>query len=87
VTRNPAHGNLNMKLHPFDEVAKNAKARMADGWTIYQQFNCAKCGTKQTMPDANKFYSQGICEECKHVTDIRRDGCNFMATFDSGRPA
>jgi hypothetical protein len=73
-----------MKLHPFDQVAKNAEARMRDGWTVYQQFNCAACGEKQTMPDANKFYAEGICEECKHVTDIKRDGCNFMAV--SGGP-
>jgi hypothetical protein len=34
------------------------------------------------MPDANKFYEQGVCEECKQTTDIRARGCNYMmATF------
>jgi DNA-directed RNA polymerase subunit RPC12/RpoP len=68
-----------MNISPFYEVVANAEKRMADGWEVYQQFNCAKCGVKQTMPDADKFYTQGRCEECGHVTDIEADGCNFMA--------
>jgi DNA-directed RNA polymerase subunit RPC12/RpoP len=68
-----------MKISPFKKVVANAEKRMKDGWDIYQQFNCAKCGAKQTMPDVNKFYTQGRCEECGHVTDIEKDGCNFMA--------
>jgi DNA-directed RNA polymerase subunit RPC12/RpoP len=75
-----------MNVSPFNEVVANAEKRMADGWTIYQQFNCAKCGTKQTMPDANKFYTRGRCEECGHETNIQADGCNFMAV-SSGRRA
>ena len=70
-----------MNVHPFDEVCRNAEAKMAEGWKIFQQFNCAHCGTKQTMPDENKFYTKGRCEECGGVTDIVHDGCNFMATF------
>ena len=69
-----------MKVSPFDEVVANAEERMRDGWTIYQQFNCAHCGVKQTMPDANKFYTRGLCEECGKETNIMKDGCNFMAT-------
>ena len=68
-----------MNLHPFDEVVKNAEARMREGWTVRQQFNCAGCGAKQTMSDVNIFHVRGRCEECGQVTDIQRDGCNFMA--------
>ena len=70
-----------MKIHPFNEVCKNAEARMTEGWDIYQQFNCAFCGAKQTMSDANKFYELGNCEECGRQTNIKKDGCNFMAMF------
>jgi DNA-directed RNA polymerase subunit RPC12/RpoP len=70
-----------MNLHPFHVVAKNAETKIADGWDVYQQFNCAACGVKQTMPDKNKFYERGRCQECGHVTDIVKDGCNFMATL------
>ena len=68
-----------MKLHPFAEVAKNADEKVRQGWTVYQQFSCAGCGAKQTMEDKNVFHHKGRCEECGHITDIERDGCNFMA--------
>ena len=68
-----------MKLAPFDQVVRNAETRMKDGWEIYQQWNCAHCGEKQTMPDKDKFFIQGRCEECGKITDIKKDGCNFMA--------
>lgn len=74
-----------MNLHPFDEVVKTAEEKMAEGWTIYQQFQCTACGEKQTMPDENKFYTLGRCEECGHLTDIVRSGCNFMATIALGK--
>jgi transcription elongation factor Elf1 len=69
-----------MNLHPFHEVAANAESKIAAGWDIYQQFNCAHCGMKQTMADKNKFFTLGNCEECGRQTDIVKDGCNFMAT-------
>ena len=31
------------------------------------------------MPDANVFFTTGLCEHCEAVTDIEKDGCNFMA--------
>lgn len=70
-----------MKLHPFYEVAAEAHEHAKAGADIYQQFNCAKCGTKQTMEDANVFHKLGICEECGHETNIEADGCNYMMTF------
>ena len=69
-----------MKISPFREVVAHAEAKMNQGWTIYQQWKCRHCGVKQTMPDADKFYTLGKCEECGRVTDIELDGCNFMAT-------
>lgn len=68
-----------MKLHPFYEVTAQANRLIREGADTYQQFNCAHCGVKQTMPDANVFHTKGKCEECGGVTDIERDGCNFMA--------
>ena len=67
-----------MKVHPFYEVAKAAEAEVVAGNTVHQQFNCAKCGVKQTMEDKNKFFMTGRCEECGHVSDLVADGCNFM---------
>jgi hypothetical protein len=70
-----------MKLHPFDECVRDAKTITDKGHAVYQQFNCAKCGVKQTMELPNTFFTTGKCEECGHVTDIAKDGCNYMAHF------
>ena len=70
-----------MKLHPFGAVIKQAEETIAKGGTVYQQWNCSACGVKQTMESANTFHKLGKCEECEAVTDIKRDGCNFMAVF------
>lgn len=76
-----------MKVFPFYEVAANAESKIKQGWTIFQQFNCAGCGVKQTMPNANGFHKFGTCEECGHLTNIEKDGCNFMATMETNSPA
>jgi hypothetical protein len=68
-----------LNLHPWNEVLANADRKIQEGWNVYQQWNCAHCGTKQTMPDKNKFFTQGRCEECGRVTNIEKDGHNFMA--------
>ena len=67
-----------MKLHPFEEVCREAKKWADGGHNAYQQFNCAKCGAKQTMDVANHFYRLGTCEECGHTTNIEANGCNYM---------
>ena len=71
-----------MKLHPFEECADAALRLIIEkGVTIHQQWNCAHCGVKQTMEEANKFFTRGICEGCGKETDIQRDGCNYMVYF------
>lgn len=67
-----------MKLHPFYEVASEAMKWVNKGGRVYQQFNCAHCGAKQTMDNPNVFYKAGICEECGKETNIEKDGCNYM---------
>jgi len=70
-----------MNLYPWDDVIERAEMAIAQGGTVYQQWNCAACGVKQTMDSANSFHELGICEECKAVTDIKANGCNFMAVY------
>jgi hypothetical protein len=70
-----------MKLHPFWEVADKAHGLMQKGATIYQQFNCANCGVKQTMDKPNRWYKTGQCEECGHITNIEKNGCNMMVLY------
>jgi hypothetical protein len=72
-----------MRLYPFYAVVKQAEDAMHKGGTVYQQFNCANCGTKQTIDNPNVFHKTGQCEECGAITDIEKDGANFMVMFES----
>jgi transcription elongation factor Elf1 len=74
-----------MKLHPFAECAAAAKQWADKGANVYQQFNCVGCGKKQTMVEANTFYKLGKCEECGHITNIEKDGCNYMLHATIGK--
>jgi transcription elongation factor Elf1 len=73
-----------MRLHPFDECVKRATELMERGADIYQQFNCATCGVKQTMDKPNAFYTHGICDKCGAETDIKTNGCNYAVHFVVG---
>jgi predicted nucleic acid-binding Zn ribbon protein len=48
---------------------------------IFQQFNCAACGVKQTIDDPNVLYTHGKCEDCGAVTNLRKYGCNYAVHF------
>lgn len=67
-----------MNLYPFRECVSRADTLIKAGWTIYQEFICSSCGTKQIMDTPNTFYLSGTCEECSAVTDIEKDGCNYL---------
>lgn len=68
-----------MKLFPVKEAWYGAQCYMAEGFQIYQQFECESCKAKQTIDTPDKFYVRGKCQECGHVTDIVKNGCNYMA--------
>ena len=67
-----------MADHPFDEVCKQAEEHVKQGRNVFQKWTCSHCGVRQTMPDANHMYTKGICEECDSLTDIQKQGCNYM---------
>ena len=71
-----------MKLHPFKEVASNANKKVLDGHVVFQKWICEHCSTIQTMETPNIFYTLGKCEECEKVTNIERNGCNFLLAID-----
>jgi uncharacterized Zn finger protein len=48
------------------------------GAQVFQKFTCEKCGSRQTIMTPNTFYATGQCEECGHITDIVKRGCNYM---------
>lgn len=71
--------------YPFMECAAAANKLIEQGMDVYQKWTCQHCGARQTMPDVNKFYALGICEECKKETDIAARGCNYMVTSSNIR--
>jgi transcription elongation factor Elf1 len=73
-----------MKLHPMRECIQRAEALMAAGAEIYQQFNCARCGSKQTMETPNTFFTLGNCERCGAQTNIEANGCNYAVHLAIG---
>lgn len=66
------------KNHPFLEVHKVAEEWMKKGARVHQKFTCEHCGSRQTMAEANVWYTTGRCEECGKITNIVKTGCNFL---------
>lgn len=76
---------MNTSDLPFDEICKQVEEHAKKGVKCFQKFTCEKCGSRQTIEDANVFYTEGMCEECKHVTNIKERGCGFMAIFSMSK--
>jgi hypothetical protein len=67
-----------VKTYPFNYVVESLLKRRLEGWDFLMQFNCTKCGVKQTIDGLNKVYEKGQCEECGAITDLKLEGCNYM---------
>jgi hypothetical protein len=70
--------NMKYNDYPFDECAKAAKELAEQGYTVHQKFTCNKCNARQTIGTPNVFFTTGHCEECGHITDIVKRGCNYL---------
>jgi len=68
------------KDYPFDTIVESCCQHLVKGRTFHQKFTCAKCGSRQTMEEANKLFTSGKCEECGYVTNIRERGCSYLLT-------
>jgi hypothetical protein len=69
--------------YPLDIIAAECENLIkTKGATIYQKFTCANCGSRQTIDEPNTLFTSGICEECKHETDIKKNGCNFLVYYN-----
>lgn len=66
---------------PFDKICKEAEQLISrsPGITLYQKFTCAGCGARLTMDKPNAFFEQGTCDNCPTITDIKKQGCNYLA--------
>jgi hypothetical protein len=75
-----------MSDFPIHECARTASHLIESGATIHQKFTCLACGARQTIAEANKFFTRGKCEECNHITDITKTGCNYLVIFGKVKP-
>jgi hypothetical protein len=64
--------------HPFEEIAKAIQEHAAHGRMCYQKFTCSGCGRRLSMEEPNVLYKTGHCDGCGAVTDIEKQGCNYM---------
>lgn len=67
--------------HPLDECIKDAAKLIGQGAKVYQKFTCSGCGTRLTIDKPNVFYATGTCDNCDAITDIVKQGCNYMVLF------
>ena len=65
--------------YPLEECEEAALKLIANGATVHQKFTCAGCGARLTMPTPNVFFTEGDCDKCEAITDIAKDGCNYLA--------
>jgi hypothetical protein len=69
---------IKYKDFPFDECMAAAKQLALDGALVHQKWTCDGCGDRVTANHPNTWTEFGHHEDCGHVTNIRKNGCNYM---------
>ncbi len=65
--------------HPLEDILTEVNQILEnDGVNVFQKFTCEACKNRLTIEEPNTFYTSGKCDACGHVTDIKKNGCNFM---------
>lgn len=64
--------------YPIDELAQTLYRAMQEGAIGYMKFTCGYCGARQTIDVPNKLFTQGKCDQCQSVTDLRIAGGNLL---------
>lgn len=74
--------------HPFAEVVAQVEhlRRTRPGVLCYQKFTCAGCGNRLGIEEPYRFYTQGTCDECDAITNIEKQGCNYILVMTVEAP-
>jgi len=75
------------KNFPLDECAALVERLLSEGPpgpAFFQKWTCGGCGARLTGGTPNKLFVEGHCEDCGHVTDIRKAGCNYAIHYAVG---
>jgi hypothetical protein len=71
--------------HPFEQILANADELIKAGAEVHFKFTCENCRARQTFDVPNALYEEGKCEECGHVTNLRKRGGNYMVVASFGK--
>jgi hypothetical protein len=63
---------------PIEKVLPEADRLARQGLFVHQKYTCASCGERLTMEQPNLFFDHGTCCVCGTVTDIAKQGCNYL---------
>lgn len=66
------------KDFPWDEIIRAVEQHNKMGHDCFQKFTCAKCKNRLMIEQPNRFHTTASCDKCGHVTDIKKQGCNYM---------
>lgn len=64
--------------HPFQVIAEAVKLHASKGRLCFQKFTCSKCGQRLTIQEPNVLYKTASCDQCKAITNIEEQGCNYL---------
>jgi hypothetical protein len=71
------------KNYPIAECSEVAEKLIENGCKVFQKFTCSGCGKRLTIDEPNIFYTSAKCDECPAITDIAKDGCNYLVVSGS----
>ena len=70
---------MTYRNYSIDECAATLEKILKErpGSAFYQKWTCGGCGQRIIGNERNKLFIEGHCEDCGHVTDLRKAGCNY----------
>lgn len=72
----------NYSLRECDRtLAQHVDAIKAGRMMFWQKFTCDNCWARITVDEPNKLFVLGHCQQCGHVTDLQKTGCNYRVAF------
>lgn len=78
-----AVGNWSKRADPYhdlpvEEAARRAQKLIDTGYIVFFKFTCEKCGARLTFDRPNTIYEKGLCDQCGHITPIKKVGYTLM---------
>ena len=77
---------MTYRNYPIEECARGIDKILREHprAAVYQKWTCGGCSRRITGNTPNKLFVEGHCEDCGHITDLKKAGCNYMVTLAVG---